>query len=177
MVDIHQIQIIVWWVAPCYCISILDCEQPIGHHDCGPAHHGPVLNPLFEKRPKQFGIGEALPPKRDLNRFVKWPTTVQLQRKKRILNALLMVFIFYPKICGTDPRASAPEANVEVEEAAPLESTSAGSQILNQFGGVDYAGYLVLDNIQLLRQRYYYATWKADGTRYMMLINVDGCYD
>ncbi|KAJ9694893.1 hypothetical protein PVL29_010392 [Vitis rotundifolia] len=32
------------------------------------------------------------------------------------------------------------------------------------------------DNLQLLRQRYYYATWKADGTRYMMLITVDGCY-
>lgn len=25
-------------------------------------------------------------------------------------------------------------------------------------------------NLQLLRQKYYYATWKADGTRYMMLI-------
>ncbi|XP_022747226.1 mRNA-capping enzyme-like isoform X4 [Durio zibethinus] len=32
------------------------------------------------------------------------------------------------------------------------------------------------DNLQLLRQRYYYATWKADGTRYLMLITVDGCY-
>ncbi|KAL7248481.1 hypothetical protein ACSBR2_003251 [Camellia fascicularis] len=32
------------------------------------------------------------------------------------------------------------------------------------------------DNLQLLRQRYYYATWKADGTRYMMLITLDGCY-
>ena len=32
------------------------------------------------------------------------------------------------------------------------------------------------DNLQLLRQRYYYATWKADGTRYMMLIMVDGCF-
>jgi len=32
------------------------------------------------------------------------------------------------------------------------------------------------DNLQLLRQRYYYATWKADGTRYMMLITVDGCF-
>ncbi|KAJ6967434.1 hypothetical protein NC652_004860 [Populus alba x Populus x berolinensis] len=30
-----------------------------------------VTNPLFEKRPKQFGIGGALPPKRDLSRFVK----------------------------------------------------------------------------------------------------------
>ncbi|XP_042011870.1 mRNA-capping enzyme-like isoform X2 [Salvia splendens] len=32
------------------------------------------------------------------------------------------------------------------------------------------------ENLQLLRQRYYYATWKADGTRYMMLITIDGCY-
>ncbi|CAJ1803497.1 unnamed protein product [Sphenostylis stenocarpa] len=32
------------------------------------------------------------------------------------------------------------------------------------------------ENLQLLRQHYYYATWKADGTRYMMLITMDGCY-
>ncbi|OIW08841.1 hypothetical protein TanjilG_16422 [Lupinus angustifolius] len=50
-----------------------------------------VTNPLFEKRPKQFGIGGALPPKRDLTRFVKWPKTVQLQRKKRILKQRLKV--------------------------------------------------------------------------------------
>ncbi|KAF4377782.1 hypothetical protein G4B88_031448 [Cannabis sativa] len=50
-----------------------------------------VVNPLFEKRPKQFGIGGALPPKRDLHRFVKWPKAVQLQRKKRILKQRLKV--------------------------------------------------------------------------------------
>ncbi|XP_024017839.1 60S ribosomal protein L7a-2 [Morus notabilis] len=50
-----------------------------------------VVNPLFEKRPKQFGIGGALPPKRDLHRFVKWPKTVQIQRKKRILKQRLKV--------------------------------------------------------------------------------------
>ncbi|RWW00109.1 hypothetical protein GW17_00036942 [Ensete ventricosum] len=44
-----------------------------------------VVNPLFEKRPKQFGIGGALPPKRDLHRFVKWPKVVRIQRQKRIL--------------------------------------------------------------------------------------------
>ncbi|CAO2824135.1 unnamed protein product [Amaranthus hypochondriacus] len=31
-------------------------------------------------------------------------------------------------------------------------------------------------NLELLRQRYYYATWKADGTRYMMLLCRDGAY-
>ncbi|BBH00555.1 Ribosomal protein L7Ae/L30e/S12e/Gadd45 family protein, partial [Prunus dulcis] len=50
-----------------------------------------VVNPLFEKRPKQFGIGGALPPKRDLTRFVKWPKVVQVQRKKRILKQRLKV--------------------------------------------------------------------------------------
>ncbi|KAG8093463.1 hypothetical protein GUJ93_ZPchr0012g22008 [Zizania palustris] len=32
------------------------------------------------------------------------------------------------------------------------------------------------ENLQILRQRYYYATWKADGTRYMMLITRNGCF-
>jgi large subunit ribosomal protein L7Ae len=49
------------------------------------------VNPLFEKRPKQFGIGGALPPKRDLHRFVKWPKVVRIQRKKRILRQRLKV--------------------------------------------------------------------------------------
>ncbi|KAB1213484.1 60S ribosomal protein L7a [Morella rubra] len=50
-----------------------------------------VTNPLFEKRPEQFGIGRAIPPKRDLTRFVKWPKTVQIQRKKRSLKQRLKV--------------------------------------------------------------------------------------
>ncbi|KAL6006457.1 hypothetical protein ACLOJK_037411 [Asimina triloba] len=50
-----------------------------------------VANPLFEKHPKQFGIGGALPPKRDLHRFVKWPRVVRIQRQKRILKQRLKV--------------------------------------------------------------------------------------
>nr|ABK94700.1 unknown [Populus trichocarpa]ABK95349.1 unknown [Populus trichocarpa]ABK95652.1 unknown [Populus trichocarpa] len=50
-----------------------------------------VVNPLFEKRPKQFGIGGALPPKKDLTRFVKWPHVVRIQRQKRILKQRLKV--------------------------------------------------------------------------------------
>jgi len=46
---------------------------------------------LFEKCLKQFEIGGALPPKRNLTRFVKWPKTVQIQRKKRILKQRLKV--------------------------------------------------------------------------------------
>lgn len=49
------------------------------------------MNALFEKRSKQFGVGGALPPKRDLTRFVKWPHVVRIQRKRRILKQRLKV--------------------------------------------------------------------------------------
>uniref|UniRef100_A0A8C0RKG6 60S ribosomal protein L7a n=1 Tax=Canis lupus familiaris TaxID=9615 RepID=A0A8C0RKG6_CANLF len=32
-----------------------------------------VVNPLFEKKPKNFGIGQDIQPKRDRTPFVKWP--------------------------------------------------------------------------------------------------------
>merc|ERR1712137_1497642 len=46
---------------------------------------------LFHSTPKQFGIGKALPPKRDLTRFVRWPKYVRLQRQKRVLQQRLKV--------------------------------------------------------------------------------------
>jgi large subunit ribosomal protein L7Ae len=48
-------------------------------------------NPLIEKRPKNFGIGQDIQPKRNLSRFVKWPEYVRLQRQKKILNMRLKV--------------------------------------------------------------------------------------
>lgn len=53
-----------------------------------------------------------------------------------------------------------------------LFSTGKGT---SQFPG-SHPVSLNRDNLQLLRQRYYYSTWKADGTRYMMLIALHGCY-
>merc|ERR1719414_2281243 len=48
-------------------------------------------NPLVEKRPKNFGIGADVQPKRDLSRFVRWPKYIRLQRQKRILCERLKV--------------------------------------------------------------------------------------
>ncbi|KAH8915325.1 large subunit ribosomal protein L7Ae [Atractiella rhizophila] len=48
-------------------------------------------NPLLEKRPKNFGIGQSIQPTRDLTRFVKWPEYVRLQRQKVILRQRLKV--------------------------------------------------------------------------------------
>lgn len=56
-----------------------------------PAAIAKPTNPLFEKRPKSFGIGGALPPKKLLNRYVKWPKYVRIQRQRRVLMQRLKV--------------------------------------------------------------------------------------
>merc|ERR1712142_1077805 len=50
-----------------------------------------TANVLIEKRPKNFGIGADVQPKRDLSRFVRWPKYIRLQRQKRILQDRLKV--------------------------------------------------------------------------------------
>jgi len=50
-----------------------------------------VVNPLFEKRPRNFGIGQDIQPQRDLSRFVKWPKYIRLQRQKVVLQTRLKV--------------------------------------------------------------------------------------
>merc|ERR1712136_724781 len=52
---------------------------------------GRVVNPLFEKRPRNFGIGQDIQPKRDLSRFVRWPKYIRLQRQKAVLQTRLKV--------------------------------------------------------------------------------------
>jgi len=46
---------------------------------------------LFVARPRNFGIGGAIRPRRDLTRYVKWPKYVRLQRQRRILYTRLKV--------------------------------------------------------------------------------------
>ncbi|VEU24429.1 DEKNAAC105490 [Brettanomyces naardenensis] len=48
-------------------------------------------NPLIEATPKSFGIGQAIQPRRNLSRFVKWPEYIRLQRQKKILSLRLKV--------------------------------------------------------------------------------------
>jgi len=49
------------------------------------------VNPLFEKRPRNFGIGQDIQPIRDLSRFVKWPKYIRIQRQKAVLQKRLKV--------------------------------------------------------------------------------------
>merc|ERR1711972_314081 len=50
-----------------------------------------LVNPLYEKRVKNFGIGQDIQPKRDLTRFVKWPQYVRVQRQRSVLLKRLKV--------------------------------------------------------------------------------------
>lgn len=49
------------------------------------------VNPLFEKRSRNFGIGQDIQPVRDLSRFVKWPKYIRIQRQKAVLQKRLKV--------------------------------------------------------------------------------------
>ncbi|XP_045479651.1 60S ribosomal protein L7a-like [Harmonia axyridis] len=49
------------------------------------------VNPLFEKRVRNFGIGQDIQPKRDLSRFVKWPKYIRIQRQMAVLQKRLKV--------------------------------------------------------------------------------------
>ena len=51
----------------------------------------PKKNPLIQKRPKNFGIGQAIQPRRNVYRFVKWPKYIELQRQKAILKKRLKI--------------------------------------------------------------------------------------
>ncbi|MDK2413025.1 ribosomal L7Ae/L30e/S12e/Gadd45 family protein, partial [Aphanizomenon sp. 202] len=56
-----------------------------------PAPPKKVQNPLFEKRPRNFGIGGNIQPKRDLSRFLKWPRYIRVQRQRSVLLRRLKV--------------------------------------------------------------------------------------
>ncbi|KAJ1936697.1 60S ribosomal protein L8, partial [Kickxella alabastrina] len=49
------------------------------------------VDPLFERRPRKFGIGQDIQPQKDLSRYVKWPKYVRLQRQRKILRMRLKV--------------------------------------------------------------------------------------
>merc|ERR1711935_762794 len=52
---------------------------------------GAASHPLFDKRPRNFGIGGDIQPKRNLSRYVKWPKYIRFQREKAVLLQRLKV--------------------------------------------------------------------------------------
>jgi len=48
-------------------------------------------DPLILARPRNFGIGHEVQPKRDLTRFVRWPRYIRLQRQRAVLYKRLKI--------------------------------------------------------------------------------------
>jgi len=46
---------------------------------------------LYQKRKRNFSVGNDVQPRRDLTRYVKWPRYIRIQRQKRILMSRLKV--------------------------------------------------------------------------------------
>jgi len=44
-----------------------------------------IVDPLIQKRTRNFGIGQDIQPKRDLTRFVRWPRYIKVQRQRAVL--------------------------------------------------------------------------------------------
>lgn len=48
-------------------------------------------DPLILARPRNFGIGHSVQPKRDLTRYVRWPRYIRLQRQRAVLYKRLKI--------------------------------------------------------------------------------------
>jgi large subunit ribosomal protein L7Ae len=79
----------------------------IGNSKKGSDKKRPKVNPLIEKRPRNFGIGQDIQPKRDLTRFVRWPHYIKVQRQRRILMQRLKVPPTVNQFTKTLPKNSA----------------------------------------------------------------------
>ncbi|CZT24009.1 probable ribosomal protein L7a.e.B, cytosolic [Ramularia collo-cygni] len=92
-------------------------------------------NPLIERRPRNYGIGQDIQPKRNLSRMVRWPEYVRLQRQRKILNMRLKVPPAIAQFSQTLDRNTAaqtfkflnkyrPETKVEKKERLHKEATA-----------------------------------------------------
>jgi len=43
------------------------------------------VDPLIQKKTRNFGIGQDIQPRRDLTRFVRWPRYIRVQRQRAVL--------------------------------------------------------------------------------------------
>jgi large subunit ribosomal protein L7Ae len=73
----------------------------------------------FTARPKNFGIGQAVPYKRDISRFMRWPRFVTMQRKKRVLQRRLKTPPALNQFNKTTPRSTRTELFKLLKEYKP----------------------------------------------------------
>jgi large subunit ribosomal protein L7Ae len=88
-------------------------------------------NPLFEARPRNFGVGGDLQPKRDLTRFVRWPKYIKLQRQKRVLLKRLKVPPVINQFSQTLDKSVAQQLFQFLEKYSPETKKQKKQRLLN----------------------------------------------
>jgi len=89
-------------------------------------------NPLFESRPRSFGIGGDIQPRRDLTRFVRWPKYIRLQRQKRVLLKRLKVPPVINQFTHTIDKSTAQQLFTFLEKYRPETRKEKKQRILNK---------------------------------------------
>jgi len=84
----------------------------------------------LKKKPRNFGVGRDIQPKRDLTRFVRWPLYVRLQRQKRVLMKRLKVPPVINQFTKTIDKQTAVELFKLLEKYAPETKQAAKSRRL-----------------------------------------------
>jgi len=92
-------------------------------------------NPLFEKRPRNFGIGGDLQPTRDLTRFVRWPKYIKLQRQRRVLLKRLKIPGVINQFTKTLDKHNAATLLNFLEKYAPETKQQKKARLLGQVKG------------------------------------------
>merc|ERR1712189_106728 len=104
-----------------------------------------TTNVLIEKRPRNFGIGGDIQPKRDLGRFVQWPKYIKLQRQKRILDQQTATQLFkllhkYRPETRAEKKA---RLTAQAESKSAGKQESAGKKPINVKCGINHITNLV----------------------------------
>ncbi|CBZ23666.1 putative 60S ribosomal protein L7a [Leishmania mexicana MHOM/GT/2001/U1103] len=104
----------------CICImpgkEVKKATQPV---KAASPYKTPAVASHFAARPKNFGIGQDVPYARDLSRFMRWPTFVTMQRKKRVLQRRLKVPPALNQFTKVLDRASRNETLKLIKKYAP----------------------------------------------------------
>merc|ERR1712107_276026 len=95
-----------------------------------------VVNPLFEKRTRNFGIGADIQPPRDLTRFVKWPKYIRLQRQKVVLQTRLKV----PPAVNQFLHLGSPNCHPAVQADGQVQAKQAKKERLRERAAARAAG-------------------------------------
>jgi len=91
-----------------------------------------VRSPLIEKRPRNYGIGGDIQPKRDLTRFVRWPKYIRIQRQKRVLVKRLKVPPVLNQFTQTLDKNAAQTLFTLLEKYSPETKVAKKQRILAQ---------------------------------------------